>query len=164
MSGLPLLNDQDSLEFHRIVEEFLQQSRALRGLLLERAGYIIVKAGTSPELDAEEFSSLASNAFNAIDRLASCLQESDFKVLHQRGGLHQTLMFRVADSCMLVAICPSELNTESIEAAAWPAIQQLENQLQVAIDRLPDVKVDLASHDPHSAETIFFKRKPPAEE
>ncbi|MFT6618554.1 MAG: putative regulator of Ras-like GTPase activity (Roadblock/LC7/MglB family) [Limisphaerales bacterium] len=166
MSDLPLLNlnDHDTGEYRRIVAEFLLRSNALRGLFLERAGYVLVEAGTAPELDAQEFSALASNAFNAIDRLASCLDESDIKVLHQRGGRHQTLMFRVGHNCMLVAICAADLSTEAIEAAAWPAIDQLEQQLQIASDRLPDVRIDLASHAPNSVETIFFKRKLPVDE
>ncbi|MBG88688.1 MAG: hypothetical protein CMO80_17550 [Verrucomicrobiales bacterium] len=126
MSGLPLLKEQDSQEFKRVLDEFLESSKALHVMLLERAGYIIVKAGESPEVDAEEFSSLASNAFNAIEWLAESPSERDFKVLHQRGGQHQTLMFRVGTSCLLVAICPSESTIDEIKSVAWPAVEQLE--------------------------------------
>lgn len=159
MSGLPELNHSDQQEFSRILEDFLSRSRALRVFLLERAGYQVARAGQTPEIDAHEFAALASNAFNAIDALAGCLRESDFKVLHQRGGIHQTLIFRVDDSCLLVAIFPSDISIQEIEEAAAPSVTRIESQLNVARNRRPSVKVDLADHDPNSAETIFFRKK-----
>ena len=159
MSGLPALNEEDQDAFARTLDHFLGESRALRAFLIASAGYQIVRAGERPEVDSETFAALASNAFNAIDALAQCLEESDFKVLHQRGGRHQTLIFRIDDSCLLVAIFPSKVGIHEIEGAAGPAITSIQDQLAVARLRIPSVNVDLADHNPHSAETIFFRRK-----
>ena len=160
MSGLPALNHDDQSCFARVLDCFLNSSNALRVLLLEQAGYIIQQAGNNPELDTEEFAALASNAFNAIERLSSCLQEPDFKVLHQRGGIHQTGIFRIDDCSLLVAVFPAELKIESIEQTAADAVQHIADQLELARQRLPNVNVDLADHNPQSVDSVLFKRKP----
>ena len=160
MSGLPVLNQEDQSLFAQALEDFLSRSKALRALLLEQAGYIIRQAGRNPELHTESFAALASNAFNAIDALSKCLQEPDFKVLHQRGGVHQTGIFRIDDSCLLVAVFPAEIPIEEIEKAAELSVSQIAAQLTKARSRLPEVTVDLADHNPPSVETFLFKRKP----
>lgn len=162
MSGLPALNHDDQSRFTQVLDTFLSDSKALRVLLLEQAGYIIQQAGQNPELDTEEFAALASNAFNAIERLSVCLQEPDFKVLHQRGGIHQTGIFRVDDSALLVAVFPAGIAIESIETEAAAAVCKIADQLEIARQRLPNVKVDLADQNPQSVETVLFKRKPSA--
>jgi predicted regulator of Ras-like GTPase activity (Roadblock/LC7/MglB family) len=160
MPGLPALNNLDQDEFARVLEQFLLESGALRVFLLERAGYDIARAGQTPELDAQSFAALASNAFNAIDALAESLGETDYKALHQRGGRHQTLIYRVGDSCLLVAIFPSELGIEAIERAAACAATMIEAQLTSAHKRLPSAHIDLADHNPANAADVFFRRKP----
>ncbi|MGB0579881.1 MAG: hypothetical protein ACPGVU_09295 [Limisphaerales bacterium] len=162
MSGLPALNEEDQSCFTLVLDTFLTQSKALRVLLLEQAGYIIQQAGRNPELDTEEFAALASNAFNAIERLSTCLEEPDFKVLHQRGGIHQTGIFRIDGSSLLVSVFPAEISLEAIESKAATAVAQISDQLERARDRMPNVSVDLADHNPHSVETVLFKRKPSA--
>jgi len=159
MSGLPALTREDQAEFGRVLEDFLKRSQALRGLLLASSGYIIQEAGDNPELHTESFAVLASNAFNAIDALSKCLNEPDFTVLHQRGGTHQTAIFRVDDSCLLVAVFPASIPIERIEFAASITVEKLQEQLKAARQRQPQVSVDLADQNPSSVETVLFKRK-----
>jgi predicted regulator of Ras-like GTPase activity (Roadblock/LC7/MglB family) len=160
MSGLPALNQEDQDLFAQALDGFLSRSKALRALLLEQAGYVIRQAGRNPELHTESFAALASNAFNAIDALSKCLQEPDFKVLHQRGGIHQTGIFRIDESCLLAAIFPAEIPIEDIEKAAAESVSQIAEQLGKARLRLPNVSVDLADHNPESVDNFLFKRKP----
>lgn len=159
MSGLPALNKEDQAEFGKVLNDFLSRSKALRGLLLASSGYIIKEAGDNPELHTESFAVLASNAFNAIDALSKCLQEPDFTVLHQRGGSHQTAIFRVDDSCLLVAVFPAKIPIENIEFAASATVEKLQDHLARARAREPDVEVDLADHNPTDIEPVLFKRK-----
>jgi predicted regulator of Ras-like GTPase activity (Roadblock/LC7/MglB family) len=160
MSGLPELDKSDQEAFARTLDDFLIGSRALRVFLLERAGYILCRAGRTPEIDSDQFAALASNAFNAIEELARGLDESDFKTLHQRGGRHQTLIFRIEESCLLVAIFPSDVGITDIERVAESAIVAIADQLSVARARLPTANVDLADQNPHQFENMFFRRKP----
>ena len=159
MSGLPALNQEDQAGFGKVLDDFLSRSKALRGLLLASSGYVIKEAGDNPELHTESFAVLASNAFNAIDALSKCLQEPDFTVLHQRGGRHQTAIFRVDESCLLVAVFPAEIPIENIEFAASTTVERLQDHLTKARERMPEVDVDLADQNPTSVETILFKCK-----
>jgi len=160
--GLPALNLDDEQAFARILEDFMGRSQALRALIIERAGYVLSRAGRNPEIDTDRFASLASNAFNAIDRMAEELGEPDFKILHQRGGKHQTLIIRVEEDCLLVTVFPSGAGMEEIEFSAITVGENIARQVAKARARAPEKTVDLADQNPESMDQIFFRKKPEA--
>lgn len=157
--GLPALNEEDEQTFARILNDFMGRSPALRALIIERAGYVLSRAGNNPEIDTDRFASLASNAFNAIDRMAEELGEPDFKILHQRGGKHQTLIVRAEEDCLLVAVFPTNAGVEEIEFTAVSIVEPIARQIETARARAPEKTVDLADQNPASMEQIFFRKK-----
>lgn len=163
MSGLPALNQEDESLFAKALKDFLSRSKAHRALLLDQAGYIIHQAGRNPELDTDSFAALTSNAFNAIDAidaLSECLQETDFKILHQRGSVHQTGIFRIDESCLLVAVVSADIPFSALEDAAAITVAQIAEHLKRTRDRTPEVSIDIADHDPASVKGFLFNRKP----
>ncbi len=160
--GLPALNEDDEQVFASVLDDFIARSQALRAMLIERAGYVLCLAGQNPELKSQEFATLASNAFNAIDLMAAKLGEPEFKILHQRGGRHQTLIVRVEEDCLLVSIFPAGAKVEEMEFSAITAGESVERHISQARKRAPETTVDLADQNPTSVDQVFFRKKPNA--
>src|SRR5437016_12222335 len=97
MGAFPALNQEDIDLVDHILRELLQKSEANVALLVEKAGYLIHQCGNPEQLDTTTFATLGSNAYNAVQFMASLVNESNFTSMYQQGEHFSTLMVNVDD-------------------------------------------------------------------
>jgi len=78
MAGFPQITEEDSKSFTETLNELVLQSEATSALIVEKAGYLIHQCGRCADFDTTQVATLASNAFNATQFLASLITETNF--------------------------------------------------------------------------------------
>jgi predicted regulator of Ras-like GTPase activity (Roadblock/LC7/MglB family) len=143
MGQFPQLNEEDAQLFNTALNDLLAKTEAGTALIVEKAGYLIQECGNPDKLDTTNLATLASNAFNATQFMASIIQENDFTGMYQQGQHFSTLILNLDENSLLVVIFPAALSVGMIKYYAAETIKLLANQLQVATARAPEKVFDL---------------------
>ena len=169
MKSFPSLTTADVEHLDGLLKDLVVRSHALSALLVERAGYLIHRAGGESPSDPAEFSSLAANAFSAAQEMSKRLKESFFTTLRVSGTRFHTSIRHVDESALLVVVFATTSHPEQVEAEAVATVIGIYERLEIARHRKPDQVVDFADQNVESA-TKFFRRQaaqpptdPPAE-
>src|SRR6201995_1971558 len=102
MGQFPQLNQDDIDQFEAILSDLLTKSEANIALLVEKAGYLIHQSGNPEQIDTTTFATLGSNAYNAVQFMASLVNESNFTSMSQQGERLSVLMrFAVLNSLVV---------------------------------------------------------------
>ena len=161
MKGFPQLTTQDVHELDLLLKDFVARSGVLAALMVERAGYLIQRAGGELPGDDRDFANLASNAFNAAQEMSRRLKENFFPHLRVSGVSYQTLIRHVDDSCLLVVVFDTRIPSEKVDSEAVATVIGVAERLEIARHRAPGNTVDFADADAENV-TKFFRRTPPA--
>src|SRR4029078_7672621 len=105
----PSLNQEDLDYLDSVLHELLRKSEANMALLVEKAGYLIHQCGNPGQLDTTTFATLGSNAYNAVQFMASLVNESNFTSMYQQGESYSTLMLNIDENSLLVIVFPTHL-------------------------------------------------------
>jgi predicted regulator of Ras-like GTPase activity (Roadblock/LC7/MglB family) len=162
VKGFPPLTTEDIEQLDLLLKDVVTRSGALGALMVERAGYLIQRAGGELPGDAREFASLASNAFSAAQEMSRRLKENFFTHLRVTGTSYHTLIRHVDDSCLLVVVFDTRIAPEKVESEAVATVIGIFERLEIARQRAPGAFVDFADADAEDV-TKFFRRTPPAE-
>src|SRR4051812_46710231 len=155
MPQFPALNEEDVAQIDAVLRELLQKSEANVALLVEKAGYLIHQCGNPEALDTTTFATLGSNAYNAVQFMASLVNETNFTSMYQQGENFSTLMVNVDDNCLLVIVFPTHLTVGSMKYYAGPAVRSINDRIKVATAR-GDV-VDFSDVDATDVQALFNK-------
>lgn len=155
MGAFPALNQEDIDSVDKTLRELLQKSEANVALLVEKAGYLIHQCGNPEHLDTTTFATLGSNAYNAVQFMASLVNESNFTSMYQQGENFSTLMVNVDENSLLVIVFPTHLTVGSMKYYAGPAVRLIHDQIKVATAR-GDV-VDFSDVDASDVQALFHK-------
>lgn len=165
MKSFPSLTAADVEHLDSLLKDLVARSRALSVLLVERAGYLIHRAGGDAAGDPAEFSSLAANAFSAAQEMSKRLKESFFTTLRVSGTRFHTSIRHVDETSLLVVIFDTSSPPEQVESEAVVTVIGIHERLVIARNRLPEAVVDFADANVESV-TKFFRRqaaKPPSD-
>ncbi len=160
MKGFPQLTTEDNEQLDLLLRDIVTRSGALSALMVERAGYLIHRAGGELPGDAREFASLASNAFNAAQEMSRRLKENFFTHLRVSGTGYHTLIRHVDDTCLLVVVFDTRIAPEKVETEAIATVIGIYERLEISRQRAPELTVDFADADVQDV-TKFFRRTPP---
>ncbi len=160
MKGFPQLTTEDNEQLDLLLRDIVTRSGALSALMVERAGYLILRAGGELPGDAREFASLASNAFNAAQEMSRQLKENFFTHLRVSGTGYHTLIRHVDDTCLLVVVFDTRIAPEKVETEAIATVIGIYERLEISRQRAPGATVDFADADAQDV-TKFFRRTPP---
>ena len=160
MKGFPQLTTEDNEQLDLLLKDIVTRSGALSALMVERAGYLIHRAGGELPGDAREFASLASNAFSAAQEMSRRLKENFFTHLRVSGTGYHTLIRHVDDSCLLVVVFDTRIAPEKVETEAIATVIGIYERLEISRQRAPGATVDFADADAQDV-TKFFRRTPP---
>ncbi len=160
MAEFPALNRADFDALDAALAALLKKSEATVALLVEKAGYLIHQCGDPGGLDATTFATLGANAFNAVQFMASLLEEPNFTSLHQQGEHTSTLMLNVNESLLLVVVFPNRLTLGAVKYYAVPAARTVAAQLQQAAER-GAASLDLSLLDPKDVRDVFARNPTP---
>ena len=141
-----------------MLQEFLQKSEANIALLVEKAGYLIHQSGSPDSVDTTTFATLGSNAYNAVQFMASLVNENNFSSMYQQGENFSTLMINVDENSLLVIVFPTHLTVGSMKYYASPAAKKIAEQIQLATGRADGHGLDLSDLDVADAQGLFQKR------
>src|SRR6201995_5275465 len=158
MGQFPSLNQEDIDHIDAAMCELLRKSEANVALLVEKAGYLIHQCGNPEELDTTTFATLGSNAYNAVQFMASLVNESNFTSMYQQGESHSTLMLNVDENSLLVIVFPTSLTVGSMKYYAGPAVRAIAKRIGEASLRAPTAALDLSDLDAKDVQTLFQRK------
>ena len=158
MGQFPSLNQADIDLVDEVLKELLTKSEANIALLVEKAGYLIHQAGSPEAVDTTTFATLGSNAYNAVQFMASLVNESNFTSMYQQGESFSTLMVNVDENSLLVIVFPTHLTVGSMKYYAGPAAKRIAEQICLATGRADSHGIDLSDLDIPDAQALFQKR------
>jgi predicted regulator of Ras-like GTPase activity (Roadblock/LC7/MglB family) len=164
MGQFPQLIEDDFQHFNNALTELLTKSEASTALIVEKAGYLIQQCGASNDVDTTTLATLASNAFNATQFMASLIQETNFTGMYQQGEHFSTLILNIDENSLLVVIFKATLGVGMVKYYAHDTIKQLSSQLQIAEHRAPGKGFDLIDLNATDLGELFKRtdQPPPA--
>lgn len=156
MGQFPSLNQQDIDQIDAALKELLRKSEATIALLVEKAGYLIHQCGNPEAIDTTTFATLGSNAYNAVQFMASLVNESNFTSMYQQGEHFSTLMVNVDENSLLVIVFPTHLTVGSMKYYAAPVAKAVCDRISAATER--GDSVDLSDMDASDVQSLFHKK------
>lgn len=156
MASFPSLNQEDIDVIDATLRDLLKKSEAHVALLVEKAGYLIHQCGNPDELDTTTFATLGSNAYNAVQFMASLVNENNFTSMYQQGENFSTLMVNVDENSLLVIVFPTHLTVGSMKYYAGPAVRSICDRIIVAATR-GDV-IDFSDVDARDVQALFTQK------
>lgn len=135
MAAFPQLNEEDIHHIDSVFRDLLKKSEASIALLVEKAGYLIHQCGNPEALDTTTFATLGSNAYNAVQFMASLVNENNFSSMYQQGENFSTLMVNIDDNSLLVIVFPTHLTVGSMKYYAAPAVRSVAERILFATKR-----------------------------
>ena len=154
MAQFPQLQQEDIDQLNIVLGELLTKSEATTALLVEKAGYLIHQCGNPTQVDTTTFATLGSNAYNAVQLMASLVNENNFTSMYQQGENFSTLMLNVEENSLLVIIFPTNLTVGSIKYYAAPAAKLLADRITLASARAPQ-RLDLSDLNATDVPALF---------
>ena len=159
MGQFPQLNQEDIDHLDAVLRELLKKSEANIALLVEKAGYLIHQCGNPEQIDTTTFATLGSNAFNAVQFMASLVNESNFTSMYQQGESYSTLLVNVDENSLLVIVFPTHLTVGSMKYYAAPAVLSIGARIAHAAERGPGQGIDLSDLDAKDVQSMFFRKE-----
>lgn len=156
MAAFPALNQEDIDQVDQTLRELLQKSEASVALLVEKAGYLIHQCGNPEQLDTTTFATLGSNAYNAVQFMASLVNETNFTSMYQQGEHFSTLMVNVDENSLLVIVFPTHLTVGSMKYYAGPAVRLICDRIKFATARGDNI--DFSDVDARDVQTLFQQK------
>src|SRR5829696_4142830 len=135
MGQFPQLNQEDIDIVDTVLRELLKKSEANIALLVEKAGYLIHQCGNPEQIDTTTFATLGSNAYNAVQFMASLVNESNFTSMYQQGESCSTLMLNIDENSLLVIVFPTHLTVGSMKYYAGPTVKSICERIKFATAR-----------------------------
>lgn len=158
MGQFPQLTQEDVDHVDALLREVLERSEATLALLVEKAGYLIHQAGDASQVDTTTFATLGSNAYNAVQFMASLVGESNFASMYQQGERFSTLMLNVDENSLLILVFPTHVTVGSMKYFAGPAARALNERIFLAAQRAGALSLDLSDLDATNVQSLFQKK------
>ncbi len=159
MGQFPQLQQEDIDHIDSVLRELLRKSEANIALLVEKAGYLIHQCGNPEQIDTTTFATLGSNAYNAVQFMASLVNESNFTSMYQQGECYSTLMVNIDENSLLVIVFPTHLTVGSMKYYAAPAVRSIAEKINDASQRGPGAALDLSDLDPTDVQALFHRKE-----
>ena len=159
MGQFPQLNQEDIDHVDAVLRDLLKKSEANIALLVEKAGYLIHQCGNPEQIDTTTFATLGSNAYNAVQFMASLVNESNFTSMYQQGESYSTIMLNIDENSLLVIVFPTHLTVGSMKYYAAPAVRTIAERIVLASQRAPGTGIDFSDVDPKDVQTLFQRKE-----
>ncbi|MDQ6719039.1 MAG: roadblock/LC7 domain-containing protein [Gemmatimonadota bacterium] len=117
------------------LRRFLDETRAMCALLVDKSGQLVTTVGNAPGLDTTTFATLTAADFGANDQLARILGETEFSSLFHQGERESVLVADVARRLILVVIFDSRTSVGLVKLKLKPEVDELTALLDAAMSR-----------------------------
>lgn len=98
------LRREDRQQLDSLLGDFLRDSGALCGVVLDRGGYCIASQGLAHGIDLTNMAALAAGAFASTKELAKLVGEPEFSVLFQQGKKEHLLVSLIDAGHLLLIV------------------------------------------------------------
>jgi predicted regulator of Ras-like GTPase activity (Roadblock/LC7/MglB family) len=129
------LEDRQQLE--RLLGEFLRDSGALCGVVLDRGGCCLVSHGLTHGIDLTSMGALAAGAYASTKELAKLIGETEFSVLSQQGKQDHLLVSLIDPEHLLLVVFDDHTPAGLVHACAKQSVTRLATVLEGAQQRRP---------------------------
>jgi predicted regulator of Ras-like GTPase activity (Roadblock/LC7/MglB family) len=158
MVTIPPLVEEDVEQLGAALQELLTKSDATTAMVIDKAGFLIAKAGHLRQFDLTTIAALASGAYAANQTIASLVRERNFSSIYQQGDKYSMLVMNVDEHCLLVAIFQAAVGVGIVKYFAASTCTRIAEQMKAAQKREPAAGFDLSAINLADASGVF-KRK-----
>jgi predicted regulator of Ras-like GTPase activity (Roadblock/LC7/MglB family) len=123
-------HEEDSARIHVILTEFLRETNARTGLIVDRTGQMVATVGEAFEFDPTAFASLTAADFSANDQLARMIGEPEFGSLFHQGEKESMYLADVARRVILVVLFDNRTTLGLVKLRVRNTVQQLTQVFQ----------------------------------
>ena len=159
MAPLPQLIEEDIQAINSALNDLLHKSDATAALIIDKAGFLITKAGLTQELDTVTLAALAAASFAATQGLAGLVSETNFFSVYQQGEKFSLLVHDIDEQCLLTIIFKASTSVGAVKYFAGSTIQEVARQLKTARERDPEHGLDLSALNMADPTPLFRRRK-----
>ncbi len=96
--------EEDIQRIDKVLNEFLELSKAKSTLLIDKEGHLVTNAGQASEFDNDTISALVAGSFAATQAMAKLLGEEEFSVLFHQGKKDNIQLSLIGDRTLLAVI------------------------------------------------------------
>ena len=129
--------EEDSTRIHVILNDFLRESNARTGLIVDRTGQMVAIVGESITFDATAFASLTAADFSANDQLAKMIGEPEFGALFHQGEKESMYLADVARRVILVVLFDNRTTLGLVKLRVKAAVGELNQVFHDMFNRAP---------------------------
>jgi len=158
--ALPQFIEEDISELAVALADLLGKSEARSALLIDRGGFLITETGLT-ECDTTTLAALAAASYAATASIAGLVGEPNFSSVYQQGETFSMLIQHVDEECLLTIVFKAETSVGAVKYYARQTREVIARQLQIARERNPDLKIDLAMLNVVDTKPIFSRKNIP---
>src|SRR5436309_19030 len=97
MDSIPVLTIEDVASIENVMVEYLQKSRSVLAVLIDRGGNLMANVGNMEVMDVTTMAALAAGSFAATRELAKRIGEVEFTALFHEGSGNHIFMNSIDD-------------------------------------------------------------------
>lgn len=131
----PHINDDDDEAMRAALEELVASSEATMALIVEKAGHLIAEAGEKAPFDPAVLATLASNASNAVQFMATNMEASSFHSMYQKGEQTNLLWMSVEEDVLLVVVFPAAVDAGAVKHYSVETAKKVAARIKQARNR-----------------------------
>ena len=151
--------EEDSTRIHAILNEFLRESHARTGLIVDRTGQMISIVGEEPAFDPTAFASLTAADFSANDQLARMIGEPEFGSLFHQGEKESMYLADIARRVILVVLFDNRTTLGLVKLRVKNAVVELNRVFEDMFSRTggtpPKVETDFVGDAEDEIDRLF---------
>ena len=152
-------HEEDATRIQVILNDFLRESNARTGLLVDRTGQMVAIVGESPEFDPTAFASLTAADFSANDQLAKMIGEAEFGSLFHQGEKESMYLADVARRVILVVLFDNRTTLGLVKLRVKSAVGELNRVFEDMFNRTgttqPKVETDFLGDAEDEIDRLF---------
>ena len=148
-----IIDEETSEAISKVLRQLTRDSQARSGLVLDRAGQIIVWEGEACEGQRMQLGALIAGTYASTREVARILQESGFRTLLQEGAREKIFTEAVGDHWLVSVIFGRHAALGLVKVLCSRATMDLQQVLARTIERsrarprLKDVGLDIVAND-----------------
>lgn len=126
---------EDRRQLDRLLGDFLRDSGALCGVVLDRGGHCLASQGLTHGIDLTSMATLAAGAYASTKELAKLIGETEFSVLFQQGKKEHLLVSLIDAAHLLLVVFNDQTPAGLIHSYAKENATRLATVLEGARQR-----------------------------
>jgi predicted regulator of Ras-like GTPase activity (Roadblock/LC7/MglB family) len=123
---------EDHQQLERLLGDFLRDSGALCGVVLDRGGRCLASHGLTHGLDLTNMATLAAGAYASTKELAKLVGEAEFSVLFQQGKKEHLLVSLIDAEHLLLVVFDDRIPAGLVHSCAKDHVTRLAAALEGA--------------------------------